>query len=116
MAALPGSEHREGTMSAASFCQAVEGSSLAKAIDASVFWWPAIETTHLVALVTLVGSIPTFDLRLLGLVLRRVRVSLLAERLLPFTWSAFGVSILTGTLLFMSEAERKYCSNSAFQI
>jgi len=103
-------------MSLFSLCRAIEISSFAQAIDGSVFWWPAIETIHLVALILLVGSITTFDARLLGLALRGVPVSQLAERLLPCTWSAFGVSALTGTLLFISEANTKYCFNSAFRI
>jgi hypothetical protein len=91
-------------------------SSLAQAVEGSVFWWPLIETAHLLALVLLVGSITTFDVRLLGLAMRRVPVSQLAERLLPCTWTAFGVSLITGTLLFASEAESKYCFNAAFRI
>ena len=103
-------------MSLTSACHAIEVSSFARAIDSSTFWWPAIETTHLLALVLLVGSITTFDVRLLGLAMRRISVSRLAERLLPCTWTAFAVSMITGSILFMSEAERKYCFNPAFRI
>ena len=103
-------------MPRASFCQAVERAPFARAIDGSVFWWPAIETTHLLALTLLLGSITTFDVRLLGLGMRHVPVSRLGERFLPCTWSAFGLSLLTGSLLFISEAQSKYCFNSAFRI
>ena len=97
-------------------CEAIEMSRLGLAIDSSPFWWPAIETTHLLALVLLVGSITAFDVRLLGLALKRIPVSKLGRRLLPVTWSAFAVSLITGSLLFASEAQRKYCFNQAFRI
>ena len=62
-----------------------------------------VETVHLAAMVLLVGSISAFDLRLLGLILRQERVSQLARRLLPFTWSAFAAMVVTGILLFGSD-------------
>src|SRR5258707_2055264 len=95
-------------------CHAIEISSFAKTLDSSVFWWPMIETTHLIAMVLLVGSITTFDVRLLGFAMRGLSVSQLGERLLPATWTAFAISVLTGALLFASEAEKKYCFNPAF--
>lgn len=78
--------------------------------------FPAVETIHLPAMILLVGSITVFDLRLLGFALKREPVSQLAERLLPFTWTAFGVMALTGSLLFTSDAVIKYCPNPAFRI
>lgn len=99
-----------------SFCQAVEVSSLGKAVQQSSWAFPVIETIHLTAMVCLVGSISAFDLRLLGLSLRRQSVSRLAERLLPMTWTAFGVMLVTGTLLFTSQAASKYCDNPAFRL
>jgi len=75
-----------------------------------------VETIHLIAMVLLVGSITTFDLRLLGIAMRSEPVSELAERLLPCTWSAFGVMALTGSLLFTAEPVEKYCPNPSFHI
>ena len=68
----------------------------------SSWLFPAVETIHLCAMVVLVGSITAFDLRLLGLIMKRESVSQLADQLLSFTWSAFGIMILTGALLFTS--------------
>ena len=47
----------------------------------SSWLYPAVETMHLVAMILLVGSITVFDLRLLGLAMRRETVSHLAVRL-----------------------------------
>ena len=100
----------------APFCKAVELSAVGQAVAYFTWLWPAIESLHVAAMVVLVTSITTFDLRLMGLAFRHLRVSELGDRLLPSTWGAFGVMILTGSLLFAQSAARKYCSNPAFHI
>ena len=65
-------------------------------------------------MIVLVGTIGAFDLRLLGWVMLRQRVSDLANRLLPWTWVGFAVQVITGALLFSSEAVKVY-SNPAFR-
>ncbi len=77
--------------------------------------FPAIETLHLLGMTALVGTAAVFDLRLLGWMLRRERVSELAGRLLPWTWAGFALQMVTGTLLFTSEAVKVY-TNPAFRV
>jgi hypothetical protein len=64
----------------------------------------------------MVVTITVFDLRLLGVALRREPVSEVAERLLPSTWAAFAIMAISGTLLFTSDPVVKYCHNPAFGI
>jgi hypothetical protein len=97
-------------------CRSIELSHFSRIVDTTPSLWPAINTVHLFAMALLVGSVGAFDLRLLNLAWRREPVSELAERLLPYTWGAFGMMILTGTLLFISEPLSKYCFNPAFRI
>jgi len=97
-------------------CHAIQLTQFSRVVDTSRWLWPALNTVHLLAMALLVGSIGAFDLRLLNLAWRREPVSYLAERLLPATWSAFGLMILTGTMLFVSEPQTKYCFNPAFRI
>ena len=97
-------------------CRAIEMSGLGKAIPYFTWLWPAVESVHVAAMVVLVASITTFDLRLIGVAFRRLHVSDLGNRLLPTTWGAFGVMILTGFLLFAPFAARKYCYNPAFRV
>ena len=101
---------------AAGFCQAVNSSWIGQIMANSSWLFPTVETIHLTAMVMLVGSISTFDLRLLGLMLKHERVSQLAERLLPFTWTAFAIMVITGSLLFISDSPHKYCPNIAFRV
>lgn len=63
---------------------------------------------HLLGMAVLIASVTAFDLRLLGWTLRPTKVSELARRLLPWTWAAFAVQLITGVLLFSSEAVKLY--------
>jgi hypothetical protein len=97
------------------FCKWLEHTSVAAAVRESLWLFPAIETLHLLGMAVLVGSITAFDLRLLGWMLRRERVSALAGRLLPWSWAGFAVQLVTGALLFASEAVKVY-PNPAFRL
>jgi hypothetical protein len=63
----------------------------------------------------LVIAITAFDLRLLGYALQREPVSTLAPRLLPWAWAGFAIQVITGVLLFSSEAVKIY-DNPAFRL
>jgi hypothetical protein len=96
-------------------CKWLERSSVGAAIRESLWLFPAIETVHLLGMAALVGTVVVFDLRLLGWILRRERISELARRLLPWSWVGFAVQVVTGALLFASEAVKIY-TNPAFRV
>ena len=96
-------------------CQWLEKTSVAAGVRESLWLFPAIETVHLFGIILLVGSTVAFDLRLLGWAWREQAVSKLASRLLPWAWIAFAVQVVTGSLLFASEATKCY-GNPAFRI
>jgi len=97
------------------FCRWLEQSSVGANVRESLWLFPAIETLHLLGMAALVGTTAVFDLRLLGWMLRRERVSELAGRLLPWSWVGFAVQVVTGALLFTSEAVKVY-TNPAFRV
>jgi len=96
-------------------CKWLEQTPLGSGIRESLWLFPAIETLHLFGIIVLVGTTTAFDLRLLGWAMRRHRVSELGERLLPWSWAGFATQIVTGFLLFSSEASKCY-SNPAFRL
>ncbi len=98
------------------WCQWLERTLIATRIRESLWVFPAIEITHLLAMIVFVSTVGALDLRLLGIASKRERVSQLAQRLLPWTFAGFFVMTLTGTLLFMSNAAKLYVNNPAFQI
>ena len=97
------------------FCKWLEQTWVGGGIRQSLWLFPAIETLHLLGMAALVGTITVYDLRLLGLMLRRQRVSHLTRRLLPWSWAGFALQVVTGALLFSSEAVKVY-GNPAFRV
>jgi hypothetical protein len=98
------------------WCQWIEHTRIATQIRESLWVFPAIETTHLLAMIVFVGSIGSLDLRLLGLAWKGERVSQITRRLLPWSIAGFFAMAVTGVLLFVSNAAKLYVNNSAFQI
>ncbi len=82
-------------------------------ISDSLWLFPLIESIHVWGIVILVGATGILDLRLLGLVLKEQPVSKLNRTLLPWAWCGFAIMIISGTLLFSSEATKLY-NNGAF--
>jgi hypothetical protein len=97
------------------FCRWLEQTPVGASVRQSLWLFPAVETLHLLGMTVLVGSISILDLRLLGCTMRRAPVSVLAHRLLPWTWAGFAVQVITGGLLFSSEAV-KMVANPAFRV
>jgi hypothetical protein len=96
-------------------CKWLEHTSVGTAVRESLWLFPTIETLHLFGIVLLVGSTSALDLRLMGLSLRNQSVSKVVARLLPWAWVGFTVQIVTGILLFSSEAAKLY-TNPAFRL
>lgn len=75
-------------------------------IRESIWTYPIIETTHVLSLCLFLGMIVMLDLRLVGVIFRRVPVSQVAGRLLPWAFAGFVVSVISGVLLFYSSPVR----------
>ena len=86
--------------------QGLEATPWGTAVRENTWLFPTIESVHVLALVLVVGSIMVVDLRLLNLASRQRSVRELTADVLPWTWSAFGLAAVTGTLLFSSSAMR----------
>ena len=97
------------------FCRWLEHTAVGGGIRESLWLFPAIETLHLLGMALLLATVAAYDLRLLDLALRGQRVSKVARQLLPWTWLGFAVQVITGTLLFSSEALKIY-TNPAFRL
>lgn len=97
------------------FCQWLDQTSVGAAIRQSLWLFPAIETVHLLGMAALVGTITVLDLRLLGWAMPQRKVSQVAARLIRWAWFAFGLQVVTGGLLFSSEAVKIY-GNPAFRL
>lgn len=87
-----------------SLWQSLENSGLGQSIASSEVAFPLIETFHVFAVVTVVGTIAIMDLRLLGLTSRNWTATSVSKDTLRLTWGAFVVAVVTGLLMFVSKA------------
>lgn len=97
----------------AGFLEALELSPIGVFIAESLWAFPTLETLHVIALATVVGTIAVMDLRLLGLASKKVAITELSREILPWTWGGFALAAITGLLLFSSRAT-DYIANSYF--
>lgn len=86
----------------------------AKAISQGAVAFPLLEGVHVLAIAVVVGTIMIVDLRLLGYRSHRRGVRQLLQDMIPYTWAAFVIAFLAGSLLFISNA-LKYAHNMQFQ-
>lgn len=90
-----------------------EHTAIGEAIRNSVWLFPIIEVFHLLALGVLGGAVLLVDLRLLNLGLTSVPVSRVADAARPWMTRSLAVIVVSGVLLFLSEALKCY-ENPAF--
>jgi hypothetical protein len=86
---------------------------ISQVIRDSTYIFPIVEVVHLFGLTLLLGTITVTDLRMLGVGMRRQSVAAVAGQLGPWTVGGALVTILSGILLFLSEAMKCY-GNAAF--
>jgi hypothetical protein len=102
-------------MSIVGWCQWLQNTSLSTAISQSDLLFPVIEGSHILGLSLSVGLITILDLRFLGLAFAGEPVSKIMKQLMPWSLLGFAVMIITGGLLFITQAEKAY-GNTFFRI
>jgi hypothetical protein len=94
--------------------KAIEASGLATGIRDALWLFPLIESTHVIGLSLVFGTILIIDLRLLGVASTHRSFARMASDILKWTWAAFALTALTGSLMFITNA-RVYYHNSFFR-
>jgi uncharacterized protein DUF6644 len=102
-------------MSLLPFCQWLADTPGSIALHESLYMYPLVESTHVLALCLFVGMAATFDLRLLGVTLRTVPVTDIKRRLNPWMVTGFVIMVMSGVLLFYAIPVRSY-QNIFFRI
>ena len=88
---------------------------IATAVAENDILFPWIESVHVLAIVIVVGTISIVDLRLLGVASLDISAKRLMRDVIPYTWGAFVIAAITGSLMFSSDATH-YAHNRLFQI
>src|SRR5215510_1922167 len=90
------------------FCQWLGATSFSTGIRESTWSYPVIESAHVLSLTVFVGLLLLWDLRLLGVTLRRVAVSEVWAWLIPWITLGGALMVISGVLLFASDPVRFY--------
>ena len=93
-----------------SLFQWLEATAVGTTVRQSLWLFPVIECIHLLALALLGGTVLAVDMRLLGLGLKAQPAAELEQKLEPWMTGALVTSIVTGILMFLSEAIKCYYS------
>ena len=102
-------------MSVDSILASIQSSALAEWMRDTNPAMQVVESLHVLAAVTVLGTVLIADLRLLGVTDSRRAFSRVATETLPLTWIAFGLAVVTGSLMFTTSAHT-YFGNAAFQL
>lgn len=97
------------------FAEWCEATWLGTLVRDSLWAFPVIEAVHLLGLCLLGGTLLVVDLRMLGLGLRRQTIAELARDARPWLVAAVVVMLVTGVMLFLSEAVKCYY-NPSFRV
>jgi hypothetical protein len=104
----PGSNFDGVEMSPLAFFEWLADSAWSTDLHESQYAYSIIESIHVWTLSLFFGLVVMFDLRLLGLIMRKVPVSEVVGRLLPWTIAGFAVMVVSGSLLFFAIPLRSY--------
>ena len=102
-------------MSLTPLLMALQNSGIATGIRNSLYVFPFLEAIHVIALGLVFGTIMIVDLRILGIAGTQRSYTRLSAEVLKWTWAAFGLAVLTGSFMFITNA-RVYVDNTFFRI
>lgn len=95
-------------MSVLSIFTQIEASWIGEGIRGSIWLFPVIEACHLLALTVIGGSVLLVDMRLFGIGITSEPVPELWREVQPWFAGSLAVMLVTGFLLFASEATKAY--------
>jgi hypothetical protein len=84
--------------------EALEHVSWVQTMGSTGWMYSTISVTHYVTMFWFIGSIAVVDLRVMGLAARNRGVEELAQQLLPWAWLGFALAMISGFLMFATDA------------
>ena len=97
-----------------SFFKWLTGSALASAMNNNEWAFPIVQSVHFMGFALSIGTIAIVDFRLLGIGMRRQEAAEIAADLKPWTLAGLAVMLITGPLMFSTDAI-SYHVNPSFQ-
>lgn len=99
-------------MSIVEICQWLQDMPAATALRESQYMFPIVEGAHLLGLALMMAPVLMFDLRLVGVLWKDQPATQIRNQFLPITFAGAILMVVTGLLLFWSEALK--CWNSPY--
>src|SRR5690242_4307346 len=84
--------------------EALENLGWVKTLGSTGWMYSIVAVTHYLTMFWCIGSIAVVDLRVMGIAARRRSLAELAEQLFPWVWIAFVFAIISGFLMFATDA------------
>jgi hypothetical protein len=84
--------------------EALEQTAFVKTLGSTGWMFAIVTVTHYLTMFWCIGSIALVDLRVMGVAVRKQGVEELAEQLFPSAWTAFALAMISGFLLFATDA------------
>jgi hypothetical protein len=88
--------------------QWLESTSLSVSFHESIWAFPIVESVHVLGLCLFLGMAVLTDLRLMGILFKRVPLSEVMGQVLPWTWLGAIIMVISGTVLFLNTPVRYY--------
>jgi uncharacterized membrane protein len=95
------------------FTNSIYESGVSTAIRDTFWIIPTIQSVHILAIATLIGSVLVTDLRLAGILAVDESPQTIASRYMTWLWAALAILLATGLVMVMGEPDR-VLSNQIF--
>jgi hypothetical protein len=90
------------------YFESLEHASWVTTIGTTGWLYSGLSVIHYFSLFVMVGTIVIVDLRVLGLAAKNQSLAQVAETLFPWTWTALALALLSGFLMFTTDAGDYY--------
>ncbi len=97
------------------FGEWMEHLSWVQYVSMTAWLYSSISTVHYFTLFVMVGTSVLVDLRVLGLAATRKPVVQFAEQIFPWMWGAFWLAVISGFLMFTTDAG-DYLPDTVFRV
>ena len=84
--------------------EALEQTAWVKTLGSTGWMYSTVAVTHYLTMFWFIGSIAVVDLRVMGIAARRRGIGELAEQLFPWAWIGFTLAVISGFLMFATDA------------
>lgn len=84
--------------------EALEQSQWVKTFGTTGWMYASVSVIHYLTLFWCIGSVAIVDLRVAGLAARKRNLADLADQLFPWAWTGLALALISGFLMFATEA------------